>query len=350
MKLLGPVVAIILALFLCGAILALTGEDVSLLPRVLKASLFDSYGLGYTLYYATPLVFTGLSVAICFHCGLFNIGAEGQLYLGAIAAVAAGAFLGNLPWPIAIALGILASFAGGAIWGALAGWLKSVRGSHEVIVTILLNFIAFAICDYFILYIAPNPESHNPETLTILSQFQIPTLHKLLGFEGLNNTPVNAAVFLAVLCAGLCQLLLFHTALGFEMRTVGASAGAARVAGISIHKRILLAFALAGGLAGLVGVNEVMGNQHRVILGFSPGYGFTGIAVALLARNHPIGILASSLLFGVLHNSARELEFESEKVTKELAVLLQGVLICFVAAEAFVSKRWRKKRLQKESA
>lgn len=343
----SPLLGLVLAVAVGMGVLKWLGENPLVLLQALYNVCFTGFGLGYTLYYTTPLIFTGLSVAIAFRCGLFNIGAEGQLYFGAMAVVVASRLLPNAPWWLGIPLGILFSFVAGGVWGGVAGFLKAKRGSHEVITTILLNFVAMAITSYLILYPLHNNEDQNPETLAVGAGYQLPLLHDLFSHHGLQlfkATPVNAALFLALVAAVLVWLLLFRTTYGFSLRAVGFSPRAAEYAGASVSRHTILTLAMAGGLAGLVGVNEVMGYQHKVIDGFSPQYGFTGIAVALLARSNPIGVIFSAFLFGALHNSARELEFLSDVVAKELAFVLQGVLIAFVAAQNIYERWWAPRR------
>lgn len=347
----SPLLGLGIAIFVCLVLLALLGESPGVLLEALSNTFLNHFGLGYALFYATPLIFTGLSVAICFHCGLFNIGGEGQLYFGSVGAVIFATLFPNLPPLLAIPLSIAACAVFGAVWGGLAGFFKAYRHSHEVIVTILMNFLAIAIVDYLVLYPLKNREIQNPETVLISPNYHLPTLSDLLsrfGLETFRTTPVNSALFLAVGAAIFCHYFLFRTTYGYEMRSVGLSPTASRFAGMHIPRNTLLAFILAGGLAGLVGVNEVQGYQHKLIEGFSPGYGFTGIAVALLARNQPIGILFSAFLFGALQNSSRELEFISEKVSKEISLVLQGTLIAFVAGHYLVGSYL--KRLKKEAA
>ena len=335
--LLPPLLGFLLAMILCSALLATLGEKPGILLESFQATFFNHFGLGYVLFYATPLIFTGLSVAVCFHCGLFNIGAEGQLYFGSIAAIMFATAFPALPRPIALIATVIVCAVGGGAWGMLAGFFKAKRGSHEVIVTILMNFIAMAIVDYLILYPYKNSEIQNPETIPIPEQYRLSPLSYFTGKLGLDTfktTPVNSAFFLAIAAAFFVYFLLFKTTKGYELRAVGLQPKASRFAGISVTKNMLFSFTIAGALAGCVGVNEVMGYQYKVTEGFSPGYGFTGIAVALLARNHPIGIIFSALLFGSLQNSARELEFLSEKVTKEVSLVLQAILIAFIAGKA----------------
>jgi len=340
----GPLLGLALSLFLCTLLVLAIGESPAILWDATKATLFTPFGLGYTLYYATPLIFTGLAVAVAGHCGLFNIGAEGQLYIGAMAIVIVATKVPEIPFWLAIPLGALAGAAGAGLWGAIPGWLKAKRGSHEVIVTILMNFLAYCLVNYLVLYPFRNTEVQNPESLAIPRSFWIPSLQDTVGLFA--ATPVNLTLGLAILAALATYFFLYRTTVGFELRVVGRNARAARFAGISPERNLILAFALSGALAGGVGVNEVMGLQHHLTEGFSPGYGFTGIAVALLARNHPIAVLVSALLFGAIHNGAREIEFLSEKITKELAFVLQGILIACLAAESLFDK-WVVKRKAK---
>lgn len=341
----GPAIGVALSLLVCSALLLSLVESPAVLFEAIWASLGTSFGLGYTLFYATPLIFTGLSVAVCFHCGLFNIGAEGQLYLGSVALICVATWLGPLPAWLAIPMGILAAMAGGALWGSIAGWLKAKRGSHEVIVTILLNFIGISLVNWIILYPMRNLEVQNTETVVVPQGYALHTLSHWLGRLGLSlfeSTPVNTSLFIAVGFAVAMHCLLFHTTMGFELRAVGQSPRSARFSGISVARNTWFALMLGGAMAGLVGVNEVMGHQHKLVEGFSPQYGFTGIAVALLARNNPIGIVASAILFGLFQNSAREIEFLSERVSKEVSLVLQGTLIAFVAASALFES-WAKR-------
>lgn len=344
----APLAGLVLALGVCTIVLIVFGESPTVLLEAFQNTLFTSFGLGYTLFYTTPLIFCGLSVAISFHCGLFNIGAEGQLYLGSIAIIVCAALFPGLHWIVAIPLAIVASIAAGGIWGGIAGWLKAHRGSHEVIVTILMNFVGMALVNYLILYQFQNPESQSPETFYVSESYFLPTLHTLFNGVGLNwleHTPANLALLIAIGLAFLCHFFLFSTTPGFELRAVGQNDRASHFSGISVTKKVTLALFLSGALAGMVGVNEVMGYQHKVIDSFSPGYGFTAIAVALLARNNPIGIILSAFLFGTLQNSAREIEFLSEKVTKELSLIIQATLIAFVASDYLIGKYG--KRIQK---
>jgi len=289
-----------------------------------------------TLFYATPLIFTGLSVAVAYHAGLFNIGAEGQLTLGALAAAAVGAVWPRLWSPLAPVLAGLAAILAGTLWGAIPGWLRARRGSHEVINTIMLNFVAAGLASYVALYVLKNPNSQNPETRPIGAGYLI---HKFSIFDG---APVSLALPLALLAAILVWVFLWRSVLGFELRAVGHSESAARAAGIDPGRIRIIAMCLAGGLAGLVGVGEVLGYAGKFKVGFSPEYGFIGIAVALLGRNQPAGVVAAALLFGALHKGAAALDLETERVTQELSLVLQALIILSVSAEGLWS--WLKRR------
>jgi general nucleoside transport system permease protein len=336
-KVLQPVLAVALGLGLGLGVTWLAGENPWHVFMILVKGAFGSgYDLGMTLFYATPLIFTGLSVAVAFHAGLFNIGAEGQLTLGALAAASIGAIWPGLWSPLAPVLAGLAALLAGTLWGAIPGWLRARRGSHEVINTIMLNFVAAALSSYVALYLLKNPDSQNPETRPVGASYLI---HQ---FEVFGGAPVSLALPLALLAAIVVWVLLWRTVLGFEIRAVGQSESAARAAGIDPGRIRIIAMCLAGGLAGLVGVGEVLGNAAKFKVGFSPEYGFIGIAVALLGRNQPAGVVAAALLFGALHKGAAALDLETERVTQELSLVLQALIILSVSAEGLWN--WLKRR------
>jgi simple sugar transport system permease protein len=339
-RLLQPILAVALGLAAGLAVTWIAGENPWSVLRIICRGAFGSgYDIGMTLFYATPLIFTGLSVAVAFQAGLFNIGAEGQLTFGALAAAAIGAIWPNCPLILAPFVAGLCAVAAGGMWGAIPGWLKARRGSHEVINTIMLNFIAAGLASYVTLYLLKNPESQNPETRTIGGGYLI---HQ---FGIFSPAPVSLALPLAILAACLVWLLLSRTTLGFELRAVGQSEPAARAAGIDAARIKIIALSLAGALAGLVGVAEVLGNAGRFKVGFSPEYGFMGIAVALLGRNQPLGVVASAFLFGALHKGAGDLDLETEHVTREVGLILQALIILSVSAEGLWTWLHRKDRL-----
>jgi general nucleoside transport system permease protein len=334
-RLLQPILAVVVGLALGLSFTWFAGENPLHVARILWKSAFgSSYDMGMTLFYTTPLIFTGLSVAVAFQAGLFNIGAEGQLTLGALAAGVTGVLWPNLP--VAALFAGLAAFLAGTVWGAIPGWLRAKRGSHEVINTIMLNFIAAGIASYVTLYLFKNPTTQNPETRPVGTGYLI---HQFGVFGG---APVSTALLLAVVAAVLVWVFLWRTVVGYELRAVGQNDAAARAAGIDAGRIRILAMCLAGGLAGLVGVGEVLGNAGKFRLGFSPQYGFIGIAVALLGRNRPGGVVAAALLFGALHKGTADLDLETEHVTREVSLILQALIILSVSAEGLWS--WMKRR------
>ena len=336
-RLFQPVLAVLLGLSVGLAITWIAGENPWHVFAVLCHSAFGSrYDFGMTLFYSTPLIFTGLSVAVAFHAGLFNIGAEGQLTAGALAAAAVGALWPGCPRGLAPAFAGLAAMCVGAFWGAIPGWLRARRGSHEVINTIMLNFVAAGLASYVALYLLKSPDSQNPETRSIGAGYIIPQ------FGLFGRAPVSLALPLAMLAAAIVWIFLWRTTFGFELRAVGQSEAAARAAGLNVAKIRIIAFSVAGGLAGLVGVAEVLGNSGRFKVGFSPEYGFMGIAVALLGRNQPLGVLAAALLFGALHKGTGDLDMETEHVTHELSLVLQALIILSVSADGLWA--WMKRR------
>jgi simple sugar transport system permease protein len=323
-----PVGAAVAGLALAALLAGLAGDDPIAVLGILARSAFgSSFGFGYTLYYATPLLFAGLAVALPYRAGLFNIGAEGQLLAGAAAVAAVGIAFASLPAWAAIPLGIGAAAAAGAAWGLLAGWMRARRGAHEVIVTILLNIVAGALVNWIILALLKDPASQAAETLAIGPGFRIES--RLVA-----GTPANWTLLLGIALAILAHLLLNRTVFGFEIRATGLNPAAARVQGIREARVLMIVMALAGALAGLVGVNEVMGQAWRLKDGFSPGYGYTGIAVALLARGRPLGVIPAALFFGALHRGAAELDIDAKNVSRDLALVMQAIVILVVAIEA----------------
>jgi len=255
--------------------------------------------------------------------------------LGALAAAAVGIWFPNAPWPLAPLFAGLAAFSAGALWAAIPGWLRARRGSHEVITTIMLNFVAAGVASYATLYLLKNPDSQNPETMAVGAGY----LLEHIKFFG--DAPVNSALFLALIAAALVGVFLWRTVGGFQLRAVGQGEQAAKTAGIDPGKMRILAMCLAGGMAGLVGVAEVLGNATRFKLGFSPDYGFIGIAVALLGRNKPLGVIAAAVLFGALHKGTIDLDLETENVTRDLSLILQALIIVTVSADGLWS--WMRK-------
>lgn len=334
-ELLFPLIAVIAAFIISGILIVIIGDNPIEAYRLLLGSALSwPDGIGYTLFYATPLIFTGLAVLVAFRCGLLNIGAEGQLYVAAFATAWVGITLANRSAWILLPLCFMASVLAGGVWGAIPGVLKARFGSHEVINTIMLNFVAVALCSYFTQYHYKTPGDPIMETSEIGAGAHIARLGKFI--PGLpERIPLNLAFILALICCVLVYLFLWRTKWGYELRATGANPSAAEYGGISIRKQIIIAMTISGALAGMVGINEVLGYRYRYYDGFSDNYGFTGIAVALLGRNHPVGVVLAALLFGVLQRGGIHVDGFSEHVTKDIVQVLQGIIILFVAAEAF---------------
>ena len=307
------------------------GESPWKVLRILYQSSFGTgYDFGMTLFYTAPLVLTGLAVAIPFRAGLFNIGAEGQLTLGALAAAWAGVIGAGIGSPfLAVGFATLAAFVAGGLWGLIAGWLKSSRGSHEVITTIMLNFIAAGITSYFTLYTIKDPGSAQAETIPL------PEVFHLKPFAIFNGAPMGGLIFALIGLVIALHYLLWNSSWGYELKSLGENESAAETYGISRTRAWVSSMFVAGGVAGLVGVIEVLGNSHRFKIGFSADYGFVGIAVALVARGNILGILPSAFLFGILQKGSASLDLETEKVTRDLSYLIQGLIILGVSAEGW---------------
>src|SRR5687767_8898426 len=330
-----PVIAVVAAFIVGGLfVLAIGDNPIETYRLLIGSALWWPDGIGYTLFLATPLIFTGLAVSVAFRAGLLNIGAEGQLYIAAFATAWVGIVLGSLPAVVLVPLCFIAAIAAGAAWGAIPGLLKARFGSHEVINTIMLNFIAIALVSYFTQYHYRTPGDPIMQTAMIGEHAHIWRLGDVL--PGLPaRVPLNAAFALALVCCGLAYVFLWHTTWGYDLRATGANAAAAEYGGIAVRKQIVLAMAISGGLAGMVGINEVLGYRYRYYDGFSDSYGFTGIAVALLGRNHPVGVIFAALLFAVLTRGGVPVDAFTEHVTKDIVQILQATIILFVAAEAF---------------
>jgi ABC-type uncharacterized transport system permease subunit len=327
LKLIRPIIATIIALLMGLLSTFFAGENPWHIFLILvRAGFGSAYDFGMTLTYSIPLILTGLSVAFAFKASLFNIGAEGQLTMGALATAV---FCALVPLPVfvaPIAAGCVAALAGG-IWGGIAGYLRAKRGAHEVIMTIMLNFVAAGIASYVAVYLLQDPNTQNPQTLPILSNY---TLAPYQFFKG---APVTSALLLSLVVSLFCWLFLYRTPFGYEIRAVGENEPASATAGINVPRVQIMTMFISGALAGLVGVGEVLGRAGCFKLDFSPGYGFTGIAVAFLARGNPLAIIFSGLLFGAIQKGASDLEIYTQNVTSDLAFVLQALIILVVSAD-----------------
>ena len=282
---------------------------------------------------ATPYIFAGLSVALAFRGGLFNIGAEGQIFVGAITATYVGYALVGLPTIIHLPLALAAGALGGALWGFIPGWLKARTGAHEVINTIMMNYIAFRLSDWLLTGPMKAPGQFNPVSPTILESAWLPQF-----FE--QPIRIHLGFFLALATAYAVYWFLFRTTWGFNLRTVGANPNAARYAGIKTGRWIILTMTLAGALAGLAGTTEVLGVNHNLAMAFSSGYGFDSIALALLGRSHPLGVVLASLLFGTLRSGATRMRIVSG-VPIDIISVIQAMILAFMAAPAIIRTIYR---------
>lgn len=352
-ELLVPVLAVVTGLILGAIVIIASGENPLTAYGALFAGSFGTpgaliegiqsyiatgetrlllraiYPFTESLVTATPYIFAGLSVALGFRAGLFNIGAEGQFFIGALCSAFVGYSIKGLPMIIHLPLAILAGAAGGAIWGMIPGYLKAKFGAHEVVNTIMMNWIAFRLSDW--LLNGPMKSSgFRPVTPNVEASAELPRLFA-------DPLRFNVGFFLALLVAYLIYWFLFKTTTGFEIRSVGANPDAAKYAGMNIVKNIVLVMAMAGGLAGLAGSSQVLGVDHWVGQGFSAGYGFDAIALALLGKSHPFGVVISALLFGFLRSGATNMQSRAG-IPIDIISIIQGLVIIFIAAPAII--RW----------
>ncbi len=288
-----------------------------------------------SLVQSTPFIFGGLAVAVGFRVGLFNIGVEGQLFMGAMAGVWAGYFFKGLPPFIHVPLALLCGALGGALWGFIPGLLKAKTGAHEVINTIMMNYIAFRFSEFMLRGPLKDPNEFTPKTPVIEDSA------KLLRFF---QDPIrfHLGFFIALGAAALVYWLLFKTTWGFELRTVGANPNAARYAGMNNVIATIAAMSISGALGGLAGANEILGLNFRLVPAFTSGYGFDSIALALLGKNHPFGVVLSALLFGFLRSGARQMQLKAG-IPIDIISILQALILAFIAAPAIIRTIYRLK-------
>ncbi len=338
----APVVAVLASFLVGGLVVAAIGESPLRVYAILFRGAFGSVdAIGYVLFNAVPLIFAGLAVAFAFRGGLFNIGGEGQLYIGSFVCAWVALTLHGLPAPLLIPLLVLMSAAGGALWAALPGYLKARFGAHEVINTIMMNFIAVGLTGYFVIEVLKETGQMTPQTAEIPAAGQLPRLAGALQSIGIplpDANPLNASILVAIAAIWLAWFILYRTTLGYEIRAVGFNPKAAEYAGINIRKTTVMTMVISGAFAGLVATNEVMGFRHRFLDNFSSGIGFMGIAVALLGRNSPLGVLFAALLFGMLNTGALEIDVFTD-VPRELILVVQAVTIILVVVGNEVLQR-----------
>jgi simple sugar transport system permease protein len=325
-------------------ILASGHSPVAAFAALWQGAFGSQRAIGETLLRSTPLIFTGLALAYGFRSGLFNIGAEGQLFLGGLAAAVVGLYVGGMSWFVSVPIILLSAALAGAAWAFIPALMKARIGANEVITTMMFSYIG----RYFVSWVINGPMKDKggiPQTPQLPPNSILPRLHVLLPF--LKPTRAHTGILLAVLVAILVWAALKYTTLGYEARAVGFNPFASSAGGISVSSTIIKSLCISGALAGLAGAVEVMGVYGRLFDSFSNGFGFTGIAVALLAKNNPIGVIPAALLFGALSAGAGTMQLEAD-VSQQVVAIIQGIIIFLIAAESIVPwalERWRKRKV-----
>jgi general nucleoside transport system permease protein len=326
-----PVLNLILALIVFSIFVLFIGQNpLQALAIMIRGAFGYGEGIGFTLHFATSFVFTGLCVAVAAHGGLFNIGGEGQSYVACLGAIAVGLLLDQTSWLLVLPLAILASMIVGAAWAFIPGYLQAKRGSHVVITTIMFNFIASALMAYLLVYVLKPRGVQEPSSANVHNAGRIPQLHEFIPWFG--NAPLNMTIIFAILALIGVYVLIWHTRFGFALRTMGHNPQASTYAGISNSRMTIYVMMISGALAGMVAVNEVLGVQSRIVIDVTAGYGFVGIAVALMGRNHPVGIGLAAILFGALYQGGLDLQFEMPAITRDMIVVIQALVIMFTGA------------------
>ncbi len=329
-----PVLNLALALFVSGLVILYIGENpLRALAILVDGAVGSTGGWGYTLYYATNFIFTGLAVAVAFQARLFNIGGEGQAQLGALGV---GLVCLALPWPhwsLALAGAIVGGAAFGAAWALIPAYLQAKRGSHIVITTIMFNLIAGALLIYLLVGPLKAP-GMAPESVRFPPGTFLPTAREIFTSLGIpwRRSPLNISFLVAIVACVLVWVLIWRTRLGYEIRAFGQSEPAAIYAGISPVRITVIVMLISGALAGMMAVNTVMGEQQRLLQDNVQGAGFVGIAVALMGRSHPAGVFLAAVLFGALYQGGGELEFEMPAVSREMILVIQALVILFTGA------------------
>ncbi|MGJ8544448.1 MAG: ABC transporter permease [Sulfitobacter sp.] len=330
-----PLISLLLAAIISALVILAIGEDpIAATKLMLEGAVGSVRGWGYTLYYATNFIFTGLAVAVAFHARMFNIGGEGQAMLGGLGVAFACLYVPWPHWSIALVAATVMAALFGAAWAAIPAWLQAKRGSHIVITTIMFNFIASALLIYLLNEMLKPVGSADPASARFAKHLDLPTLNSVLANMGIKSSKddsVNVTFIVALLSAVGVWVLLWRTRLGYEIRAFGHRESAARYAGISPVKITVVAMLISGGLAGMMGINSVMGEAERLVLNSTEGAGFIGIAVALMGRSHPVGVVLAAILFGFLYQGGAELALWTN-IPSELIIVIQALVILFTGA------------------
>jgi general nucleoside transport system permease protein len=329
-----PLVSLTLAAIISALVIIAIGQDPwEAITVMVQGSLMSAYGWGYTLYYATSFIFTGLAVTVAFHAGLFNIGGEGQAQLGGLGVALACLFIPWPHWTLALVGAACGAALFGAAWAAIPAFLQAKRGSHIVITTIMFNYIAASLMIFVLVDVLRPPGKMDPATANFPASAHLPSFNEIPGLNLIfdKGVPANVTFFVALVMAVVVWALLWRTRLGYQIRAFGKSEPAARYAGINPTRIIMIAMLISGGLAGLMAINNVMGEAERLLGNSASGAGFIGIAVALMGRNHPVGVVLAALLFGFLFQGGAELGLWT-KIPIELRTVVQGLVILFTGA------------------
>ncbi|MFN4204085.1 MAG: ABC transporter permease [Tabrizicola sp.] len=329
-----PFVSLTLAAIISALVILAIGQDPwEAITVMVQGSVMNAYGWGYTLYYATSFIFTGLAVTVAFHAGLFNIGGEGQAQLGGLGVALACLFIPWPHWTLALVGASLGAALFGAAWAAIPAYLQAKRGSHIVITTIMFNYIAASLMIFMLVDVLRPPGKMDPATANFPPETHLPSFNEIPGLNLIftSGVPANVTFFIALAMAVVVWLLFWRTRLGYQIRAFGKSEPAARYAGINPTRIIMITMLISGGLAGLMAINNVMGEAERLLGNSASGAGFIGIAVALMGRNHPVGVVLAALLFGFLFQGGAELGLWT-RIPIELRTVVQGLVILFTGA------------------
>jgi simple sugar transport system permease protein len=327
-----PVLNLLSALLVAALVIHLLGESpLDSMAILVNSAIVNPEGLAYTLFYASTFIFTGLAVSVAMQAGLFNIGAEGQMYVGGLGlTLAMLAFDANLPAWLLIPAGMLGAALFGALWAFLPGYLQAKRGSHVVVTTIMFNFIAASLMNFIIVkYMIPEGQQ-NPASRVFSAAAELPLLNAW--FPALGDTPLNISFPLAIVALVIYGVMVWRSSWGYKLRATGLNQHAAHYAGVKISRTIIVTMLVSGALAGLAAVNSVLGSTHYLSLNFPAGAGFVGIAIALMGRQHPVGIFLSAVLFGALIQGGFDLSLEKPNIPQETFIFIQGLIILFCGA------------------
>ena len=339
LSILSPILAIASALLVGAILIAVSGNNpVTAYTVLFNESLTNYYGFGSTLTKTAPLLLAGLGVLVALKAGQFNIGAEGQIYMGGLGSTLVGLYLPGLPAWIHLPLALLGGFLLGGIWGGIPGYLKAVRGVNEVITTLLLNYVALNLVGYLVQEPLIEPGAPSPYSPLLPKTSLLPII--------LPQTQAHAGILVGLMAALILWVVLARSPLGYQIAAVGMNPTAARYAGMSVRRTIILVMALAGGLAGLAGASEVLGLRHRLFDQFSPGYGYDAIAIAFLSRGNIAGVVATSLFFGALRSGANVMQ-RSANVPVTVVYAIQGLTVLFIAISFALERRFQLKGIFK---